>query len=83
MKIDEISEIIAKELNIHPIIVKEINRIQWKFLHKEMQSGDFNPVNIFYIGKFTAKKNNNKYGYPELPEFLKQQYRDGTRKRNI
>ena len=53
--IDEISEIVAKELNLHPNLVKYINRMQWKFTHKEIQSGDFKPVQIFYIGKFTRK----------------------------
>ncbi len=60
MILDEISEIVAKKLGLSPIQVKEINRMQWKFLHKEMQSGDFNPIQIFYIGKFNAKLTKHK-----------------------
>ncbi len=56
MKIEDISKIVAKELNLHVSYIDEINRIQWKFLHKEMQSKQFYPVNIFYIGKFIRKK---------------------------
>lgn len=55
MIVDEISEIVAKKLNLSPVQVREINRIQWKMLHKEMQSGEFKPVQIFYIGKFSRK----------------------------
>lgn len=55
MIVDEISEIVAKRLNLSPVQVREINRIQWKMLHKEMQSGEFHPVQIFYIGKFSRK----------------------------
>lgn len=55
MSIDEISEITAKKLNLHPIQVKMINRIQWKFLTKEIQSGNFKTVQLFYIGKFQKK----------------------------
>jgi putative sterol carrier protein len=53
--VDEISTKVAEELNLHPNLVKQINRIQWKFTHKEIQSGDFNPIQIFYIGKFSRK----------------------------
>ncbi len=55
MKIEELSDIVAKRLKLHSNLVNEINRIQWKFLHKEIQSGEFNPVQIFYIGKFNHK----------------------------
>lgn len=55
MIVDDISEMIAKKLNMSPVLIREINRIQWKMLHKEMQSGDFNPVQIFYIGKYSRK----------------------------
>ncbi len=55
MVVDDISEIVAKKLGISLMQVREINRIQWKMLHKEIQSGFFNPVQIFYIGKFSKK----------------------------
>ena len=55
MIIDEISDIVAKRMNLSSVQVKAINRIQWKFLTKEIQSGDFKSVNLFYIGKFQKK----------------------------
>ena len=48
MIIDEISDIVAKRMNLSSVQVKAINRIQWKFLTKEIQSGDFKSVNLFY-----------------------------------
>lgn len=57
MNIEDLSKLTAKSLDLHPNLVEEINRIQWKFLHKEMQSKDWLPINIFYIGKFSRKKN--------------------------
>jgi hypothetical protein len=55
MIVDDISEMVAKKLGLSLMQVREINRIQWKMLHKEMQSGEFNSVQIFYIGKFSRK----------------------------
>lgn len=83
MLVDEISEIVAKQLNLSPIQVKAINRIQWKFLLKEMQSGDFNPVQIFYIGKFSKKLNIDEHGKNVVPEFIKEKRKNGSNKRNI
>ncbi len=76
MKIEELSSIVAKNLNLNVNQVTEINRIQWKFLHKEIQSGDFNPVNIFYIGKFTVKK--TKKGIPFNIAFKKDESDKGN-----
>lgn len=69
MIVDEISEMVAKRLNLSPVQVREINRIQWKMLHKEMQSGEFHPVQIFYIGKFSRKlsKEENIAAYTNEP----------------
>lgn len=69
MIVDEISEIVAKRMNLSLVQVREINRIQWKMLHKEMQSGEFHPVQIFYIGKFSRKltKQENIAAYTNEP----------------
>lgn len=83
MLVDEISEIVAKQLNLSPIQVKAINRIQWKFLLKEMQSGDFNSVQMFYIGKFSKKLNIDSKGNNIVPEFIKEKRKNGSNKRNI
>lgn len=64
MLVDEISEIVAKRLNLNPLMLKSINRIQWKFLLEEMQSGKLNTVQVFYVGKFTKSlklDENNKH----------------------
>ena len=62
MKIDEISNVVAKKLNLSPVLVEQIARIQWKMLHKEIESGEFNPVQIFYLGKFFKNKKYNEDG---------------------
>lgn len=59
MNLDRLSEKIAKELKLSEAQVKTINRIQYKFLLEEMQSGDFNSVQLIYIGKYHKNK---KYG---------------------
>jgi len=57
MNIEELSKIVSTKLGMSEHYVNEINRIQWKFLHKEIQSGDFKPVGIIYLGKFNLKDN--------------------------
>lgn len=52
MKVDDIAEKTSKRLNKNSEKVKLINRIQWKFLKEQIESGEFNPVQIFYLGKF-------------------------------
>lgn len=76
MLIDEIAEIVAERLQLSPIQVKAINRIQWKFLLNEMQSGKFNPVQIFYIGKFSKKLNIDERGKPIIPEYIKKKFKE-------
>jgi hypothetical protein len=56
VNISDISDIIAKRLNIPKKVIEEINRSQWNLLKDEMQCWDYNTVKIFYIGKFTKKK---------------------------
>lgn len=77
--IDEISEKIAKKLELSPVQVKSINRIQWKFLLDQMQSGNFNPVQIFYIGKFSKKLNLDDRGYKIIPEHILKKYRENKK----
>jgi len=62
MSVDDISESVAKKLGLSELTVKHIARMQWKMLHKEIQSGEFNPVQIFYLGKFFKNKKYNKDG---------------------
>lgn len=56
MQIDEISEIVAERLGVDKEKVKRINRVQWRFLMENMQTGEFKPLSIFYIGKFIKNK---------------------------
>lgn len=56
MGVDDISENIAKELNLSPHKVREVNRVQWKFLLDTIQSGTFDPVHIIYLGKWHKNK---------------------------
>jgi len=60
IKIDEISEKVAKKLNMKEHDVRMINRSQWKLLHETMQSGSLDAVKIMYLGKF-SKKNKNEW----------------------
>lgn len=55
IKLDDISERLAKELNVDKYKLKEINRSQWKLLMDTMQQGDLKGVKIMYIGKFSKK----------------------------
>jgi len=59
IKIDEISEIVAKELNANELTIKEINRSQWKLLHKIMQETGSEPVKVIYLGKFSKRLKSN------------------------
>lgn len=69
MLIDEISNKVAKELNLNKIDVEYVNRLQWKLLMETMQQGEFKPVQIFYLGKFFKNK---KYG-PDGRKITKKQ----------
>lgn len=60
MNIEELSKIVSSELKMSEYVVSEINRLQWKFLHKQIQSDDFKPVGIMYIGKFSVKNSKAK-----------------------
>ncbi len=62
MNIDELSKVVydKSDKKISALKVAEINRIQWKFLLNEIQSGEFNSVQIFYIGKFFKKKSKSE-----------------------
>lgn len=57
--IDQVSGKVAKELGLSPILVDQINRVQFKFLLETMQSGSMSGVSHIYLGKFTKNK---KYG---------------------
>lgn len=62
MLINEISERVAKELGLSPVLVTQINRVQWKFLLNTMQSGEMKGVSFMYLGKFikNAKYDENR-----------------------
>lgn len=60
MNIDLISEKLSKELNLSEHQVREINRVQWKFLLDTIQSGTFDPVHLIYLGKFHQNKKYNE-----------------------
>jgi len=66
MKIDRISEEVAKELGLSPIQVTQINRVQWKFLMETMQSEGFDSVKIMYVGKFHKNNKFNEDGTRRL-----------------
>ena len=66
MKIDKISEEVAKELGLSPIQVTQINRVQWKFLMETMQSEGFDAVKIMYVGKFHKNNKFNEDGTRRL-----------------
>ena len=55
VKIKDISRKVSLKLNIKEHVVEEINRSQWKLLHKIMQEGNLYPVKIMLIGKFSKK----------------------------
>ena len=55
IKIDEISDKLAKELNIDKYTLREVNRSQWKYLLNTMQDGKLEAVKIMYLGKFSKK----------------------------
>ena len=61
IKIDEISDSLAEELNINKFKLREINRSQWKLLLDTIQNGNLESVKIMYLGKF-SKKNKPIYG---------------------
>lgn len=60
MTIDNISEKIAKDIGLSEHKVREINRVQWKFLLDTIQSGTFDPVHIIYLGKFFKNQRYNE-----------------------
>ena len=62
MLTDQISERVAKQLGLSPVLVTLINRVQWKFLLNTMQSGDMEGVSLIYLGKFikNAKYDSNR-----------------------
>jgi hypothetical protein len=62
MKVDQISEQVAKELGLSPAQVSKINRVQWKFLLETMQAGDFKAVKLMYLGKWHKNKRFNEDG---------------------
>lgn len=62
MLIDELSEKVAKKLGKSPVLVTQINRVQWKFLLDIMQNGEMKGVSFMYLGKFVknAKYDENR-----------------------
>jgi len=66
MKIDRISEEVAKELGLSPIQVTQINRVQWKFLMETIQDEGFDSVKIMYVGKFHKNNKFNEDGTRRL-----------------
>ena len=54
--IDLVTGRVAKELELSPLVVDQINRIQYKFLMETMQSGSMSGVSMIYVGKFIKNK---------------------------
>ena len=66
MKIDKISEEVAKELGLSSAQVTQINRVQWKFLMNIIQQPGFDAVKLIYVGKFHKNKKFNEDGTRRL-----------------
>jgi len=64
MGIDDISEKVAKELNLSEHQVKQINRVQWKFLLDRIQDGEFKAVQLMYLGKWHKNQRFSTEGKP-------------------
>ncbi len=77
MLIDEVSERVAKDLGLSPVLVTQINRIQWKFLMNTMQNGEMKGVSFMYLGKFVknAKYDNNRKRVNHLKNFMRSVHR--------
>lgn len=60
VELDEISNKIAKDIGVDELLVRQINRSQWKLLVDTIRSGTFDPVNMIYLGKFIKNKRDVK-----------------------
>lgn len=57
--LEDLSEIVAKKLNISKSVIREINQFQWELAKTEFRNNEMKTVKIIYLGKFTKKLTNS------------------------